>query len=496
MEVYKRATLSLCFAALLLSCNCMMTTITMVSSITVSNHFKLFHGLPNPQIPKLPKNVDHPCRPLSWPRIFCFDDRAAQILVHNLGLGGSLIENVNHLSRVTNVGLQTNNLTGNFPSFSGLSELELACSGHDSFSAIPLYFFQGYRKVTVFALDYDPFNSSIECSFPNSLNNSLQLINASCVGCNLIGPLPEFIGSLKSLTAPLNLSYSRLSCEISANSTTLQELQLNGDQIVCLVLEILANMELRIGAHGSTIAGSPQSTPTVSTMLGILVLAVAAGIFPSGCFNFNKKKASRNETDAEADNSNRSPGRMVRRSPENSEPRNATLVANPESSNVTLVANPESSNAPRVANPESSNAPLVVNPESSNASLVANSERGKAPVIVNSKSKDDDPRLPWSMLDVMKEIAVKENYDDLNKLIAIHEAKFSKPEEVNMPLPGIQFRPSVNSVDNTVLKEDEESSRQSTVNREEVNPSEGSTSANELNMEENKDSWFWKGWGP
>ncbi|KAM7253517.1 hypothetical protein ACFE04_021671 [Oxalis oulophora] len=97
------------------------------------------------------------------------------------------------------------------------------------------------------------------------------LVNISCVGCNLIGPLPEFIGSLKSLTTPLNLSYSRLYCEISANLTTLQKLQLNGDLIVCMVLEILANMELRIVAHGSSIAGSPQSTPSVSTVLGILV---------------------------------------------------------------------------------------------------------------------------------------------------------------------------------------------------------------------------------
>ncbi|KAM7271654.1 hypothetical protein ACFE04_030868 [Oxalis oulophora] len=115
-------------------------------------------------------------------------------------------------------------------------------------------------------------SQSTECSFTDSLNNSFQLVNISCVGCNLIGPLLEFIGSLKSLTTPLNLSYSRLSCEISANLTTSQKLQLNGDQIVCLVPKILANMELRIVAHGSSIAGSPQSTPCVSTMpIGILV---------------------------------------------------------------------------------------------------------------------------------------------------------------------------------------------------------------------------------
>ncbi|KAM7273286.1 hypothetical protein ACFE04_027950 [Oxalis oulophora] len=210
MEVYKRATLSLCFAALLLSCNCMMTTITtMVSSnITVSNHFKLLNGLSNLQIPKWPKNVADPSGPLSLPRVFCFDDRAAQILVHNLGLGGS---------------------------FSGLSELKLACSDDDSFSAIPLYFFQAYVK----------------------------LINVSCVGCNLTGPLPEFIGTLKSLGAPLNLSNSRLYCEISANWTTLVKNQLNGDQIVSLVPEILANMELGSVARGSSITDSPQSPKVV-----------------------------------------------------------------------------------------------------------------------------------------------------------------------------------------------------------------------------------------
>ncbi|KAM7280566.1 hypothetical protein ACFE04_007700 [Oxalis oulophora] len=65
-------------------------------------------------------------------------------------------------------------------------------------------------------------------------------------------------------------------------------------------MESLADMELRVLAYVSSTAGSRQIRPSEIIMYGILFLAFATG--PTGCFKFMKKKASKNETNPEAEN--------------------------------------------------------------------------------------------------------------------------------------------------------------------------------------------------
>ncbi|KAM7272565.1 hypothetical protein ACFE04_027228 [Oxalis oulophora] len=272
----------------------------MASSVTDPNDLKILNefknGLDNPELLKWPENGSDPCGPPSWPHVFCSADRVTQIQVQNMGLGGKLPQNLNQLTKLSNVGLQRNNFSGKLPTFSGLSELEFAFLDYNMFDTIPLDFFDGLSNVRFLALDYNPFNASTGWSLPESLSNSLQLVNFSCVNCNLIGSLPVFLASLQSLTA-LRLSYNRLSSEIPAsfgesmlqilwlnnqlgdgmngtikvivkmdqltelwlhgnqftgkipadigNLTNLQDLKLNGNQFVGLIPDTLANMELK-----------------------------------------------------------------------------------------------------------------------------------------------------------------------------------------------------------------------------------------------------------
>ncbi|KAF7823189.1 receptor-like kinase TMK3 [Senna tora] len=266
------------------------------NDLKVLNDFR--KGLENPELLKWPDNGDDPCGSPPWPHVFCSGDRVTQIQAKSLGLKGSLPQNFNHLSELYNLGLQHNNLSGMLPSFSGLSKLEFAFLDYNQFDAIPSDFFNGLTSLRDFSLEENPLNVSTGgWSFPADLENSSQLTNLSLVHCNLVGPLPDFLGTLPSLTN-LRLSDNSLSGGIPAtfaqssmnvlwlnnqdgggmtgpidviasmtfltqvwlhgnqftgtipenigNLTSLVDLNLNGNQISGLIPESLANMELKV----------------------------------------------------------------------------------------------------------------------------------------------------------------------------------------------------------------------------------------------------------
>ena len=278
---------------------CMMIRVaygaTNPNDLKILNDFR--RGLQNPELLKWPENGNDPCGPPSWPYVFCDGDRVTQIQSKNLGLKGSLPQNFNQLTELQNLGLQRNNLSGVLPSFSGLSKLEYAFLDYNEFDTIPSDFFKGLTSIRVLSLEENPLNASTGWSFPMDLKESVQLTNLSLVQCNLVGSLPDFLGTLPSLVN-LRLSYNKLSGVIPAsfgqssiqvlwlnnqqgagmtgpidviasmtflrqlwlngnkftgaipqnigNLTSLKEINLNGNQLVGLIPETLANMDLDI----------------------------------------------------------------------------------------------------------------------------------------------------------------------------------------------------------------------------------------------------------
>ncbi|GLT90119.1 hypothetical protein SLE2022_080690 [Rubroshorea leprosula] len=256
---------------------------------------KFRDGMENPELLNWPKNGDDPCGPPSWDYVYCSGSRVTEIQVKEIGLKGTLPQDLNKLSMLQNVGLQKNNLTGPLPSFSGLSNLQYIFLDFNNFTSIPDDFFDGLVNLLESALDYNNLNASTGWSLPKSLNDSAQLIRFSCCTCNLVGPLPDNLGSMSSLTYLL-LAGNRLSGEIPrsyrgmalerlwlnnqlgggmtgpidvvatmeslkllwlhgnqftgpipeniGNLTLLKELNLNGNQLVGLIPDSLANMEL------------------------------------------------------------------------------------------------------------------------------------------------------------------------------------------------------------------------------------------------------------
>ncbi|ONK71333.1 uncharacterized protein A4U43_C04F7400 [Asparagus officinalis] len=228
-------------------------------------------GLDNPEVLKWPSSGSDPCGD-SWPYIFCSASRINQIQTKDLNLRGTLPKDFNKLTELSNLGLQNNELSGSLPSFSGLSKLEKAYLGNNKFDTIPSDFFNGLTSLQVLSLEYNPLNESTGWTLPLDLKDSAQLTNLSLTECNLVGPLPDFLGSMNSL-AVLEMSYNNLSGEIPANYSgmQLQVLKLNNQFGPGLSgsIDVVASMTqlTLLWLHGNSFTGPIPTTIGACTSL-------------------------------------------------------------------------------------------------------------------------------------------------------------------------------------------------------------------------------------
>ncbi|XVF76103.1 hypothetical protein PTKIN_Ptkin13bG0239000 [Pterospermum kingtungense] len=245
---------------LLLALGTVVFSVTDPGDLDVLMQFR--DGLENPQLLEWPENGGDPCGPPSWKHVYCEKSRVTQIQAQGVGLKGTLPQNLKKLSMLKNIGLQRNQLSGKLPSFSGLSNLQYAYLDYNNFDTVPADFFDGLDNLEVLALDHNNFNATTGWSFPKALQNSVQLTNLSCMSCNLAGPLPDFLGSMLSLTT-LMLSDNSLSGEIprTFNGSVLQMLWLN-DQLgngggMTGPIDVVATMESLtvLWLHGNQFTG-------------------------------------------------------------------------------------------------------------------------------------------------------------------------------------------------------------------------------------------------
>ncbi|KAK3205609.1 hypothetical protein Dsin_019655 [Dipteronia sinensis] len=232
------------------------------------------NGLENPELLKWPDHGDDdPCGS-KWQYVFCSGDRVTQLQAKNLGLKGPLPQNFNQLEKLYNLGLQGNQLNGKLPSFSGLSDLEKLFLDKNEFDTIPSDFFDGLTSIQILALDSNPFNKTTGWSLPDSLANSVLLQTLSLMDCNLVGPLPDYLGKLPALT-DLKLSYNRLSGEIPASfgQSLMQILWLNnqdgGTGGMTGPIDVVAKMVNlnQLWLHGNQFTGTvPEDIGALSSL--------------------------------------------------------------------------------------------------------------------------------------------------------------------------------------------------------------------------------------
>ncbi|KAL5135540.1 Receptor protein kinase TMK1 [Glycine soja] len=229
------------------------------------------NGLDNPEQLPWPDEGDDPC---GWKYIFCDSNkRVNQIQPKGLNLSGPLPQNLNQLTMLFNLGLQNNRLNGPLPSFRGLSKLKYAYLDNNNFDSIPSDFFDGLQSLEVLALDHNNLNASTGgWQLPETLQESTQLTNFSCMGCNLTGPIPQFLGSMNSLSF-LKLSNNYLTGDIprSLNDSALQVLWLNNQQGERLSggIDVVASMVslTSLWLHGNAFTGTiPENIGALSSL--------------------------------------------------------------------------------------------------------------------------------------------------------------------------------------------------------------------------------------
>jgi Leucine-rich repeat (LRR) protein len=230
--------------ALLLSLLAVVFSATDPNDVAILNLYK--KNLKNLELLKWPENDANPCAS-KWPHVYCNgNDRLSQIQVQNMGLIGPLPQNLNQLSMLTDLGLQMNQFTGTLPSFSGLTNLKNAYLDYNGFDTIQGDFFDGLVSLEVLALDSINLNASTGWMFPTQLQNSPQLRSLSCRSCNLVGPLPSFMGKLASLSN-LKLSGNNSTSEIPAsfNDMILQIFQIwvsKSGLVKCLIKSLSVSL--------------------------------------------------------------------------------------------------------------------------------------------------------------------------------------------------------------------------------------------------------------
>ncbi|GFZ08929.1 leucine-rich repeat protein kinase family protein [Actinidia rufa] len=229
--------------ALFLSLVSAVCSVTDPNDLAILNQFR--QGLENPELLNWPTTGSDPCGPPTWKHIVCAGNRVSQIQVQNLGLKGPLPNNLNQLTKPSNLGLQKNQFSGMLPSLGGLSELQYAFLDYNSFDSITLDFFDGFVNLQILALDSNPLNATTGWSLPYELQSSAQLATLSLMNLSVVewtvwwgmnGPI-DVVASIVCVTGESMAPWQRV---FSLADMQLNMLDLNNNQFMGLVPEVKA----------------------------------------------------------------------------------------------------------------------------------------------------------------------------------------------------------------------------------------------------------------
>lgn len=237
---------------------CPIAGVTDPGDLAVLNAFK--KGMKNAELLQWPDGGTDPCGQ-KWQYIFCSGPRVAQIQVQKVGLEGTLPSNFNQLTELYNIGLQRNKFSGALPTFNGLAKLRYAYLGTNNFDAIPADFFVGLTSLEFLSLEYNNLNATHGWNLPSDLQGSANLNSLYLSQCNLVGPIPDFLGQMASLST-LELAYNSLTGPIpsSFNGSGLQTFQLNNQAAPSLSgpIDVVGSMQSlkQLWLHGNNFNGT------------------------------------------------------------------------------------------------------------------------------------------------------------------------------------------------------------------------------------------------
>ncbi|KAL9238362.1 hypothetical protein vseg_012793 [Gypsophila vaccaria] len=130
--------------------------------------------------------------PCKWVHVVCSDDkRVTRIQIGHQNLKGVLPQNLSVLTSLERLEVQWNNLSGAFPSLTGLGSLQVIMASHNSFNAVSNDLFVGLSSLQSVDVDDNPFEA---WEIPETLKDASALQNFSANSANVVGRIPDFFG--------------------------------------------------------------------------------------------------------------------------------------------------------------------------------------------------------------------------------------------------------------------------------------------------------------
>ena len=199
-----------------------------------------------------------------WQGVSCSSGKVISIDLQGISLKGSLAPQIANLTALQSLALQRNDLTGDLPSLSGLSNLREIYLGSNLFRSIPEGFFSGLISLVNVSLDH---NRLAPWRIPLDLAQCGNLGYFSAMNATIVGEIPDIFGDLNSIKL-LRLSYNYLSGLLppSLGSLSIVELYINNQlsngtsspATLSGHLNVLGLMvELRVAwVHGNSFTGT------------------------------------------------------------------------------------------------------------------------------------------------------------------------------------------------------------------------------------------------
>ncbi|KAB2620097.1 receptor protein kinase TMK1 [Pyrus ussuriensis x Pyrus communis] len=155
----------------------------------------------------------------NWGQVSCTKDgKVFKIQLGNQKLTGTLPPEIQKLSNLQQLEVQNNQLTGAFPSLSGLQPLQVLLAHDNNFSSFPSDFFTGLTSLDSINIDHNPFAA---WQIPDTLKDATALREFSATETNITGRIPDIFTS--SLTT-LSLRDNKLTGVVPASLLNLKSL--------------------------------------------------------------------------------------------------------------------------------------------------------------------------------------------------------------------------------------------------------------------------------
>ncbi|CAM8909131.1 unnamed protein product [Rhodiola kirilowii] len=151
------------------------------------------------------------------------------------------------LTNLDRLELQSNNLTGPFPTLNGLSNLRVVLISNNQFDFVPADCFAGLTSLQSLEIDNNPFSA---WQIPDALRDSSSLQNFSANSANVTGRLPGFFGpDVFPGLVILHLAFNSLEGELpgSLSGSQIESFWVNGqrgsfDNQLGGKIDVIANM--------------------------------------------------------------------------------------------------------------------------------------------------------------------------------------------------------------------------------------------------------------